>query len=206
MMKENFNPLPSFIPGWENLAAIGAGIGTGIINRDSQRETNYENARMAADQRAWEQMMSGTAHQREVSDLKKAGLNPILSAGGNGASTPSQSPATMQAPMIQMPNIFEAINVSQNQQRIDNEKALQSANIAKMLTDQELTKAKTVQEKLIPAGKTLSDQISKDIRDLSTWARKQTLEKLLKKQKSYRPDLNPAFPGLGGSTPEGRLP
>lgn len=70
---------------------LSAIVGGGLSLAGSMYAAD-QNRKSANKQMQFQEAMSNTAHQREVADLKAAGLNPILSGtGGAGASSPAGS-------------------------------------------------------------------------------------------------------------------
>lgn len=86
------------------IASVGAAsidamsqIWQNSMNRRAQKTVNAQNYMLAQQQMQFQERMANTAHQREVKDLRAAGLNPVLSATRGGAVTPPGALAQMKA-------------------------------------------------------------------------------------------------------------
>lgn len=98
-------------------AAVSGGLSLlgGLIGNSAKRKE-------AAKDRAFQLQMAQNAHQYEVEDLRKAGLNPILSGtGGPGARASGGSKADQDDPVT--PAVNSALSAARAAQELDNLKA-----------------------------------------------------------------------------------
>lgn len=147
---------------WSSMALFGANAFGQYKNYEMQKDTNAQNLQVAREQMAFQERMSSTAHQREVEDFKKAGLNPILSAGGQGASSPVGASAQMVNPMQGVDinettsSAVEAFKKTREAQKI--KKELEAIDATVENTKQQTKTSKSVQKKENATAKYLRTQ------------------------------------------------
>lgn len=138
-----FSKIGSLLSNAPTLAAAAApGIGSFL----GQESANAANAQQVSSQMGFQKEMSDTAHQREATDLSKAGLNRILSLGA-GASTPGGASATMQNSLAGMgafgTSAMDYKRLSQDVKQSDEQIALTKQQQKTQETQQQLNTAQT---------------------------------------------------------------
>ena len=171
--------------GW----AIAADVGMDAMNFVQRQRLNAKQIALAREQMRFQERMSSTAHQREVKDLRAAGLNPILSAtGGSGAAgAPGAYPSGLQAPQLRT-NARELALLSQ---QLKNLKATEKQIIATTgLTDLK-------SDVIAPAstfGKEIGEWLKKTLDIEMTFSAKDLERK--GQQKTDKGPLNIRIPGF----------
>lgn len=175
---------------WGQIAAGGLGAAASLWGA---RKSNKQNLEEAQRNREFQERMSSTAHQREVKDLKAAGLNPILSAGGAGSSSPAGSQAQLkniaegmqQATNTSARNVMDKIMQNKQMQGIDTTIRKQEAET--QLTSA-MTKLKTTENEVLSGDRAAAKVKGKAFDKLMPY-----LEKQMKNWGSiYKEQLKPS--------------
>ena len=150
--------------------SIGQAIGQAASDIGMAEYTNRQNFReasnardfsasMAREQMSFQKEMSNSAYQRSMTDMKAAGLNPMLAFSQGGASSPSGASGSAPTATAQMPKV-ELAKYLNEAQMTKSQTALNKTAEVTQGTQQELNKEQTkIAQKSVDA-KDLENQAS----------------------------------------------
>lgn len=144
---------------------IALGVGQGLVGMGGSALSAKMARDFAREQTRFNYQMSITAHQREVADLRAAGLNPILSAGGGGAPQPN-------APMASIPDMGSAasglVSSALGAARLRQELKLMKEQTGKVGADKQMTLAALEKQK---AEAQLYREVNEALKVFIPWAK-----------------------------------
>lgn len=140
----------------KNIAPVVGPIGASLIGASSAKATNEAQANLARESFGRQKGETDTAHQREIADLRAAGLNPILSAKYGGSSSAGQSVPVIRNPYESLQGGVSSATALKLQSeltkaQIDTQRsqyALNSANAVKSARESDVVAQKVQQEQV----------------------------------------------------------